>query len=372
LNTGIVSPRGVTNEKTNSTFGPHPLEAHVTGHRATGEKLHAALRNYDVCAFRHELTNRQQFPYADPNERNAEGYTCLDQCLGMIEYLVTRSLCTSHIVEKEEGSRIGSTVKQLKGLLQIAKMLVQDPRTMAPDGIFLNNFPPPYFLLAVVKTCCEDYAEPESSEPRDPSDILAMSRMVSEILANPNARHHKHISFLAHFPRIIRTTVELVGRERFSPDPIAAQRFMHMSFIFNEPELFKCAAMTPNLYSCGNLSNWDEVLSVLQEQPEKYRDFFFALLSSKLRGSIREEFSNDVTKRADFMIPDLHVSHRLLEASQAVFGEKVALCAVRLRQRYLRPVPPRTGAHWRHHTALAEELAEMSWKDVCTAIRSIG
>merc|ERR1719335_1035417 len=198
-----------------------------------------------------------------------------------------------------------------------------------------------------------------------------MSRMVAEILTNQNAWHHKHISFLANFPRFIRLTIELVGRERFAPDPIAAQRFMHMSFIFNEPELFKCAAMTPNLYSCGNLSNWDEVVSVLQEQPEKYRDFFFALLSSKLRGSIREDFGI-VGKKADFQIPDLHVSHRLLDASQAVFGEKVALCAVRLRQRYLRPVPPRTGAHWRHHTALAEELAEMSWKDVCTAIRSIG
>jgi len=343
----------------------------IYGHGATGEKLHQALMNYDVCAFRHELTNRQQTPYADPNERNEGGRTCLDQCLGMIEYLVTRSICTSHIVEKEEGSRIGATIKQLKALISIAKMLVQDPRTMAPTEMFLANFPPPYFLLAVIKTTCEDYKDPITGESRDSSDVLAMNALVAEILSNPNARHYKHIYFLSHFPKCIRTTIELIGRERFAPEPVAAQRFMHMSFIFNESELFKCAAMTANLYTVGNLCNWDEVLSVLQDHPDKFRDFFFALLSSKLRGSIREEFAKDLSTRTDFNIPNMHVSHRLLEASRDVFGEEVALSAVRLRQRYLRPVPPRTGAAWKHHTALAEELSEMSWKDVCTAIRSI-
>jgi len=333
------------------------------------DKLHHCLKMFDVCAFRHEMNGNG----LDPNERNDKGRTCLDQALASIEFLVTRSICTSHIVEKEEGPRVGQTLKHLRALISISKMLVQHPRTLPPDDVFLKNFPPPYFLLAVIKSCCEDYKDPHTGEPRDSTDVLAVNKLMSEILAQPNARHYKHVNFLSQFPKCIRTTIELIGRERFQPDPVAAQRFMHMAFLFNDPELFKCAAMTPRLYSCGNLCNWDEVLSVLQRNPDKFRDFFFALLSSKLRGGVREEFSMDFKTRTSYNIPIIHVSHSLMEAARDVFGEDVAQCAVRLRQRYLRPVPPRVGkANWKHHTAAAEELAEMSWKDVCTAIRSMG
>jgi hypothetical protein len=345
-----------------------------SGHPQTGELLHQALRSHDVVAFRHELTTKTQEPYADPNERNEDGRTCIEQVVAMIEVHVVRSLCSSHVVEHESTARLPSTIKHLKALLQIGKMLVQDPRTLAPEGMFLKDFPAPFFLLAVIKTCCEDYPDPETGLARNPSDILAVGRLMSEILSDPKSRHYKHVVFLSQFPKFIRNTVELVGRERFAPTPMAAQRFMQMAFIFNEPGLFKCSAMTRDLYACGNLCNWDEVLSVLQETAEKYKDFFFALLSSKLRGSIRNEFTaaqkGGLPMRMDSLVPDIHISHRLLEATQSVFGDEVSNCAVRLRQRYLRPVPPRTASTWKH-SALAEELAEMSWKDVCTAVRSI-
>jgi hypothetical protein len=342
---------------------------------STSELLHHSLRNHDVVAFRHELTNKIQEPYADPNERNEDGRTCIEQVVAMLEVHVTRSLCSSHCVEHESPARLPATIKNIKALLQIGKMLVQDPRTLAPEGFFLKEFPAPFFLLAVIKTCCEDYPDPDTGLSRNPSDILVVGKLMAEILSDPKSRHYKHVLFLSQFPKFIRTTVELVGRERFSPTAMAAQRYMQMSFIFNEPGLFKASAMTTDLYSVGNLCNWDEVLSVLQETSEKYRDFFFALLSSKLRGSIRNEFTKDqkggLPARMDSLVPDIHISHRLLEATQMVFGDEVSSCAVRLRQRYLRPVPPRTASTWKH-SALAEELAEMSWKDVCTAVRSIG
>jgi len=331
-------------------------------------KLHHCLKTYDACAFRHELCGNK----LDPNEKNADDLTCLDQALASIEFLITRSICTSHIVEKEEGPRIGQTLKNLRSLISMCKMLVQDPRTLAPKDKFLHAFPPPYFLLAVIKSACEDYKNPTTGATRDASNVLEVNKLMAEILQHPTARHHKHVAFLSAFPACIRTTIELIGRERFEPDAVAAQRFMHMSFVFNEPELFKCAAMTPELYKPGNLCNWDEVLSVLQRNPDKFRDFYFALLSSKLRGGIRREFAEDIKKRSSYNIPVMHVSHTLMEATRDVFGEEVAQCAVRLRQRYLRPVAPNVGkANWKHHSAKAEELAEMSWKDVRTAIRQL-
>merc|ERR550537_1015644 len=108
----------------------------------------------------------------------------------MIEVHAVRSLCSSHVVEHESTARMPTTVKNLKSLLQIGKMLVQDPRTLAPEGFFLREFPAPFFLLAVMKTCCEDYPDPDTGEARDPSDILAVGRLMAEIMANPNARHY--------------------------------------------------------------------------------------------------------------------------------------------------------------------------------------
>ena len=46
-----------------------------------------------------------------------------------------------------------ATIKNIKALLQIGKMLVQDPRTLAPEGFFLKEFPAPFFLLAVPQLC---------------------------------------------------------------------------------------------------------------------------------------------------------------------------------------------------------------------------
>merc|ERR1711924_12415 len=111
----------------------------------------------------------------------------------------TRSICTSHIVEKEEGPRVGQTLKHLRALISICKMLVQHPRTLPPSDTFLMNFPPPYFLLAVIKSCCEDYKDPYTGESRDSTDVLAVNKLMNEILAQPNARHYKHVSFLDSF-----------------------------------------------------------------------------------------------------------------------------------------------------------------------------
>jgi hypothetical protein len=325
------------------------------------------LRNHDVCAFRHELR------YGEPNTRNESGRTCLEQALYMAESLITRSICTTHVVEKDESSRMDLTIRQLKALVSIMKCLVADERTGRPEGLFLADMPPPYFMLAALKTVAEDYPD-ERGNPRDSTDNLAMHRVVAEVLAGPpTARHAKHVRFLANFPEYIRRVIELIGRERFKPDPITAQRFMNMAFVFHEPDLFKIAAATPRLYEKGDLGNWDEILAVLQTSGgDKLRDFFFAILASKLREQVRVEVT-DLAHKKVFNIPQrIHVSQRLLEASRDVFGDQVANCATRLRQRFLRPVKTHGPDAMTSHAAVADELAEMSWKDVCTAIRSIG
>lgn len=327
--------------------------------------LHRCLRTHDVCAFRHELKHH------DPNARNEHGRTCLEQAMYMAEALIQRSICTTHVVEKDEQGRMEATIKQLRALVATIKVLVADERTARPSGMFLEGFPPPYFLLAALKTVAEDYPD-ERGCARDSTDNLTMHRLVAEILSGPpDGRHTKHIRFLSHFPAAIRQIVELIGREHFRPDPTSAQRFMNMAFVFHEPVLFTIATTTPRLYSCGDLGNWDELLSVLQSGGEKLRDYFFAILASKLREEVREEVADLGHKKA-FNIPQrLHVSSRLLDSSRDVFGDGVATCATRLRQRFLRPVPSRATSN-RNHAAVADELAEMSWKDVCTAIRSIG
>jgi hypothetical protein len=322
----------------------------------------------DVAAFRHELWNEQQEPLADPNELR-DGYTCVQKCFMMIEELIVQSLCSSHIVENDTGTRLQQTWAKIKNLLQIAKTLIQDRRTISPDDYFLRDLPTPYFLLAVIKTVCADYPDPVTGENPDPLDIMAVAGLFSEILRNPQARHYKHVQFLSKFPKIIRSSFELTGAERFDPTPATAQRLMHMAFIFNEPVLFQRAAMTHDLYAVGNLSNWDEVLAVLQENPDKYADFFFGLLSSKLKVCMWTQFHDGMNMKKDLLIPEIHVSHRLMEISGSVFGDRVANAAVLLRQRYLRPACRRL-AVGRKHSLLAEEINQMSWNDVCTAVRS--
>jgi hypothetical protein len=288
----------------------------------------------------------------------------------MIEELIIQSLCSSHIVQNDNsGYRLQQTCAKIKSLLQIAKTLVQDRRTIAPDNYFLRELPTPFFMLAVIKTCCADYPDPDTGESPDPLDIMAVAGLFSEILRNPQARHYKHVVFLSKFPKIIRSSFELTGAERFDPTPATAQRMMHMSFIFNEPVLFQRAAMTHALYSVGNLSNWDEVLAVLQETPEKYPDFFFGLLSSKLKVCMWSQFHDGMNMKKDLLIPEIHVSSRLMEISGSIFGDRVANAATLLRQNYLRPSCGRLSLG-RKNPLLAEEINQLSWQDVCTAVRS--
>uniref|UniRef100_A0A0G4I2C5 Uncharacterized protein n=1 Tax=Chromera velia CCMP2878 TaxID=1169474 RepID=A0A0G4I2C5_9ALVE len=96
-------------------------------------------------------------------------------------------------------------------------------------------------------------------------DLADLRRLVVEVL-DQGLKFSKQLEFLSHLPQLMVEAIECFGFLKFRPSPEVAQRLMQLAFVFDSPKLFQMSSRRAEVFSPGDLCNWDELLFYLGVQ----------------------------------------------------------------------------------------------------------
>lgn len=121
-----------------------------------------------------------------------------------------------------------------------------------------------------------------SEEPWRIHDVADARRLINLVLFR-KLKGHEVLFFLSQLPRFICNFIRALGVNFFRPRADIAQYLMHYAFCIDAPDLFYFACRTGQPFSCGDLFEWDKLISEVLPFKRHFCRFLIPLITSRLK-----------------------------------------------------------------------------------------
>ncbi|KAL8434973.1 hypothetical protein Efla_005056 [Eimeria flavescens] len=257
-------------------------------------------------------TPPQQFIYpCEPDGRNMQlGSLALEQVKlenRMVQrevLILVDDLCGSPICETMR-ARMKRLLKKLRSLLLVIKRLgtcqllrLKATEAAVEEGLLQQKITYPFLYTALLHKAFKLYPEGPKGQAFDPLNPADGRRMI-QMLVNYQLPGFELALFLGNVLSLFSDFISFFASDDvriWRPGREVQQFYLHMAFALDSVDIFKFIINFGQLFAGpSDVFKWEDLLCTLMEHRDKFRPYFSALLSSRLKSRVQKRLVQEGT-----------------------------------------------------------------------------
>lgn len=257
--------------------------------------------------------------------------------------LLVGEVCASPLCETMR-ARMKRLLKKLRSLMLVMKRLgschmlrIKATEAAINSELLQQKITYPFLYTALLHKAFKLYPEGPSGQAFDPLNPADGRRMI-QLLVNYQLPGFELALFLGNLMSLFSEFISFFAKDDvriWRPEKEVQQFYLHMAFALDSVDIFKFIVNYGQLFAgLSDVFKWEDLLYVLMEHRDKFRPYFSALLSSRLKsrvqkrlveegtaGDLKQKFPTEPIK---YPCEERLLTHKVLSEYGSLFGKEEA------------------------------------------------
>ncbi|KAL8270251.1 hypothetical protein Esti_005810 [Eimeria stiedai] len=206
-------------------------------------------------------------------------------------------LCSSPICETMR-ARMKRLLRKLRSLMLVIKRLgtcqmlrIKATEAAVEEGLLQQKITYPFLYTALLHKAFNLYPEGPHGQAFDPLNPADGRRMI-QLLVNYQLPGFELALFLGNVTSMFSEFISFFANDDvriWRPGKEVQQYYLHMAFALDSVDIFKFIVNYGQLFAGpSDVFKWEDLLCTLMEHRDKFRPYFSALLSSRLKSRVQK------------------------------------------------------------------------------------
>eukprot|EP00923_Selenidium_pygospionis_P054830 GHVN01095484.1.p1 GENE.GHVN01095484.1~~GHVN01095484.1.p1 ORF type:complete len:505 (-),score=77.99 GHVN01095484.1:11-1525(-) len=184
----------------------------------------------------------------------------------------------------------------------------------------------PYLYMAVLHSLFESFPLTPFGTRWNPQSVCDGRRLIN-IVVTKKMKGFEILKFLASLPHHIVSFVETLGSQYFHPHAELAQYLLHFAFCMGSPKLFEMVASRADVFSVGDVFDWEEFISTLTTYRKKktLNRYLAAVAGTRLKNRLHKRLTDTGTdEKRTLPFEERHLTRDVIGTYASLYGESSA------------------------------------------------